>query len=68
LVRSLPNDGGEEHPVTGVTVYLATDRFAIGFRTESGRTLRVRMSSDQLAALGRVLLDLAEERRLHGDV
>jgi hypothetical protein len=28
----------------------------------------VRMSSDQLEALGRVLLDLAEERRLHGDV
>ena len=32
------------------------------------RTLRVRMGSDQLEALGRVLLDLAEERRLHGDV
>jgi hypothetical protein len=27
-----------------------------------------RMSSDQLVALGRVLLDLAEKRRLHGDV
>jgi hypothetical protein len=30
--------------------------------------MRVRMPSDQLAALGRVLLDLAEERRWHGDV
>jgi hypothetical protein len=62
------SDGGEEHPVVGVTVYLATDRFAIGFQMASGKTLRVRLSSDQLAALGRVLLDLAEERRLHGDV
>jgi hypothetical protein len=30
--------------------------------------LRVRMHSDQLAALGRVLLDLVEARRWHGDV
>jgi hypothetical protein len=44
------------------------DRFSIGFQTATGRTLRVRIPGDQLAALGRVLLDLAEERRLHGDL
>jgi hypothetical protein len=38
-------------------------RFSIGFQTATGRTLRVRMLGDQLAALGKVLLDLAEERR-----
>jgi hypothetical protein len=45
-----------------------TDHFALGFTTEGGRTLRVRMSSEQLVALGRVLLDAAAERGLHGDV
>jgi hypothetical protein len=64
----VPNEGEEEVPVTGVTVYLATDRFAIGFQTASGKTLRVRLSADVLGDLGRVLLDLAEKRRLHGDV
>ncbi len=38
------------------------------FVTGTGRTLRVRLHSDQLRALGEVLLDLADQRRLHGDV
>jgi len=33
-----------------------------------GRTLRVRLPGDQLAALAKVLLDLAAERRAVGDV
>jgi hypothetical protein len=72
LVRSpdgrLPAHAGEEHGVVGVTVYEARSHFALGFRTASGQTLRIRMPADQLAALGKVLLDLAEERRLYGDV
>jgi len=60
------SDGGE-HAVVGIHVYMPDDHFSIGFVTGTGRTLRVRMHSDQLAALGRVLLDLAEERRWHGD-
>ena len=63
----VPSDGGE-HPVVGIHVYMPDDHFSIGFVTGTGRTLRVRMHSDQLAALGRVLLDLAAERRAHGDV
>ena len=61
------SDGGE-HAVVGIHVYMPDDHFSIGFVTGTGRTLRVRMHSDQLAALGRVLLDLAEARRWHGDV
>jgi hypothetical protein len=67
------SDGGE-HTIVGIHVYLPPaddpddDRFAIGFQTATGRCLRVRMPRDQLEALGRVLLDLAQERRLHGDV
>ena len=63
-----PTSDGGEHPVVGIHVYMNDDHFSIGFVTGTGRTLRVRMHSDQLAALGRVLLDLAEERRWHGDV
>jgi hypothetical protein len=63
----VPSDGGE-HPIVGIHVYMPDDHFSIGFVTATGRTLRVRLHSDQLAALGKVLLDLAEERRLHGDV
>jgi hypothetical protein len=33
-----------------------------------GGTVRLNISADQLAALGKVLIQLAEERRLHGDV
>ena len=72
LVRSpdgqLPAHDGEEHGIVGVIVYETRSHFAVGFRTASGQTLRIRMPADQLEALGRVLLDLAEERRLHGDV
>jgi hypothetical protein len=78
LVRSAdqlpPTSDGGEHPVIGIHVYMppaddpADDRFSIGFQTLAGRCLRVRLPADQLAALGRVLLELAGERRLHGDV
>ena len=61
-------DGHEEHVIVGVTVYPAEGRFALGFETEGGRTLRLRMPWDRLEALGKALLDLAEERRLAGDV
>ena len=77
LVRSRdqlpPTSDGGEHPIIGIHVYAPADdpdddRFSIGFQTATGRTLRVRMPGDQLAALGKVLLDLAKERRWHGDV
>jgi hypothetical protein len=64
-----PTSDGGEHPVIGIHVYMppnddpADDRFSIGFQTATGRTLRVRLPRDQLEALGRVLLDLAAERR-----
>src|SRR5215475_902256 len=53
---------GAKVPVTGIIVFPADDHFALGFKTV-GRTLRVRLSSDVLADLGQVLLDLARERR-----
>jgi len=62
----LPANDGEEVPVTGIIVFPADDHFARGFKTV-GRTLRVRLSSDVLADLGQVLLDLARERRAAGD-
>jgi hypothetical protein len=46
----------------------AQSRFAIGFQTEGGRTLRLRMPWDRLVDLGKALLDLAQERRFAGDV
>jgi tripartite-type tricarboxylate transporter receptor subunit TctC len=49
----------------GATGNIATEAVVTA---PSGRCLRLRMHSDQLRALGQVLLDLAEERRLHGDV
>jgi hypothetical protein len=63
-----PTSDGGEHPIIGIHVYAPDDdpdddRFAIGFQTATGRTLRVRMPGEQLVALGKVLLDLAEERR-----
>jgi hypothetical protein len=70
-----PWDGGnhevqvlraEEHCIVGVYVSPPAsgddDRFAIEFRTDGGRTLRVRLPGDHLEALGQVLLDLAKER------
>jgi hypothetical protein len=41
----------------------ADGRFAIGFVTESGRCLRVRLPDEHLASLGKLLLALANERR-----
>jgi hypothetical protein len=61
------SDGGE-HPVVGIHVYMPDDHFSVGFVTVTGRCLRVRMPSDQLVALGKVLLELAAERRAAGDV
>jgi hypothetical protein len=42
--------------------------FALGFETVSGATLKVRLPISQLGALGKILIRLAEERRLHGDL
>jgi hypothetical protein len=56
----------EEHCVVGVTVTAPADgdpRFAIGFQTSSGRTLRVRLPNEQLIELAETLLRVAEARR-----
>jgi hypothetical protein len=64
----LLRDGGE-HVVIGIDVLTPPDddpdddRFAIGFRTATGRILRVRMPGDQLVPLGELLLRLADARR-----
>jgi hypothetical protein len=63
----LLRDGGE-HVVIGVEVLtppddLDDDRFAIGFHTATGGTLRVRLPGEQLVALGETLLRLADARR-----
>jgi hypothetical protein len=60
-------DGGE-HIVSALSVYTPDEdaddgRFGLMFETTGGRTLRVRLPVEQLAALGQVLLDLAERRR-----
>jgi hypothetical protein len=78
LVRSPdalpPTSDGGEHPVIAVHVHMppaddpADPRFSIGFETLSGRCLRVRLPPDQLRQLAEVLMQLAEERRFHGDV
>jgi len=46
----------------------ARNQFALAFTTEGGKVLRLRMPWDGLANLGKLLLDLGAERRLHGDV
>jgi hypothetical protein len=59
---------GVEHTIVNVHVWMppaddvSDDRFAIGFVTESGRCLRVRLPGEHLAALGKLLLELANER------
>jgi hypothetical protein len=58
----------QEHTITHVVVYAATDKNALGFTVETGRTMRVALPPDVLDDLGRILLDLAEQRRLAGDV
>jgi hypothetical protein len=68
----LLRDGGE-HVVIGIEVFTPPaddsddDRFSIGFQTATGGTLRVRLPGEQLAALGKVLLNLVEERRWQQD-
>ena len=57
-----------DHAVLGITLRLAADQFAITLALEGGETLRLHMSADQLARLGKLLIQLAEQRRLHGDV
>jgi hypothetical protein len=55
----------EEHCVVGVTVTAPADgdpRFAIGFRTSTGRTLRVRLPNEQLIELAETLLRIAGRR------
>ena len=58
----------DEHNIVGVSVCPpdATGRFAIEFRTDGNRTLRVALPADQLQALADVLHNLANER-LRGD-
>jgi hypothetical protein len=63
----LRRDGGE-HVVVGIEVFTPDDdpdddRFAIGFHTATGGTLRVRLPGEQLVALGETLLRLADARR-----
>jgi hypothetical protein len=56
---------GEEHDIVGVHVCppVGDDpRFAIEFRTDGNRTLRVRLPGDRLQALADVLHELARER------
>jgi len=70
-LRRWPNnpEPSDEHEIVGVHVSLPPNdddddpRFAIDFVTVTGRTLRVRLPADQLEAIGRVLLDMAGERR-----
>ena len=74
LVRWPDAPDGGEHEIAAVHVRLPPaddpddDRFAIDFTTSGGHTLRVRLHVDHMEALGRVLLDAAAERGLHGDV
>ena len=74
-LRRWPDEpSGGEHEIAAVHVRLPPrdnlddDRFAIDFTTSGGHTLRVRLHVDHMEALGRVLLDAAAERGLHGDV
>jgi hypothetical protein len=57
---------GEEHDIIGVHVVPPVsgddDRFAIEFRTDGNRTLRVHLPASQLQGLADVLHDLAAER------
>jgi hypothetical protein len=56
---------GEEHNIVGVSVSPPAggdDRFSITFQTSDRRSLRVRLPATEMQSLGRVLLDLAEER------
>jgi hypothetical protein len=62
---------GEEHSIIGVHVIppLGDDpRFAIEFRTDGNRTLRVRLPIDVLQSLADVLTQLANERGCGDDV
>jgi hypothetical protein len=43
-------------------------RSSRGFKLEGGEIVRLNMLCGQLAALGKILIQLAEERRLRGDV
>jgi hypothetical protein len=59
---------GEEHGVVGVTVLASDSYFALAFEMITGATVRLRMSVAELGRLGKLLIEAAEERRLHGDV
>jgi hypothetical protein len=59
---------GEAHAVIGITIHDRRSYFALSFQIEGGRTLQLRCPADQLLSLGKRLIELAEERRLHGDV
>jgi hypothetical protein len=58
---------GEEHNIVSVSCSPPVgdeDRFSIVFETSDRRSLRLRLPGNQLEALGRVLLDLANERQV----
>jgi hypothetical protein len=55
----------EQHEIVRIDVSEdGPDRFALTFVTADGRSLRVRLPSDHLLELARVLLALAAERHL----
>jgi hypothetical protein len=60
---------GEEYDIIGVSVCPpdATGRFAIEFRTDENRTLKVMLPCSQLQALADVLHELANEQEQGDD-
>jgi hypothetical protein len=64
-VRHLHDEG--DHVVIGITVSAPEagddDRFSLCFEIAGSRTLRLRLPSEQLVALGECCLRLAEARR-----
>jgi hypothetical protein len=54
---------GETLSVVGVELYLTGGEFALGFTLEQGERVRLGMSSEQLATLGKMLIQLGEQRR-----
>ena len=57
-----------DYAVLGITLHLAAEDFALSLALEGGETFKLRMSADQLGKLGRLLVQLAQQRELRGDV
>ena len=60
---ALPAATDGEHTIIRIDVSDDGPRFALTFTCLSGKSLRVRLPSDQLQALADVLLELAQVRR-----